>query len=178
MQRTRKRHGPALPPDQFALDHPFARWYASYHKRGAARCEGRDLYMGELAARRFSIGLDDDKVPVLGIAEDDVEAVTALSWAGAAFIRRVRGRDWIALSCKDARIEGARADAAVPLRMWLPTTDGLLDGWRGLAKPPGTLRVVEAYIRLGKPEPKGAAPLYLLPLSFKGAWEAAPEAGA
>lgn len=127
--------------------------------------------MGELAARRFSVGVDDDKVPVLGIAEGDAEAVMSLEWSSAAFLRRVQGRDWIALACRDARIEGARADGAVGLRLWLPTTLGLLDGWIGVPAP-STLRVVEAAIRQGKPVARSGPPIALLPLSMKGVWEA------
>lgn len=171
MQRSSKRRrGPALSPDQFALDHAFVRWYAAYFKREAARCVGRDLFMGELAARRFSIGVDEDAVPVLGVAEDDVTPFKSLKWTSAAFLRRVQGRDWIALSCKDARVEDAMSEAAVPLRLWLPTTDRLLDGWLG-APTPRSLRIIETAIRLGKPIPKGAQPLGKLPLSLKGAWE-------
>jgi hypothetical protein len=168
MSRSTSRREQVLSPDQFALDSPFVRWYSSYHKRGAAKARGRDLFMGELAARRFSIGLDDDRVPVLGIAEDEVEDVMSMDWSTAAFLRRVNGRDWIALSCRDARIEGARAEDAVPLRLWLPTTHGLLDGWVGLVPSPASLRVIEVYIRNGKPVPKGTAPLAVLPLSLKG----------
>jgi len=193
MQKRRKGKGPALSPDQFALDHPFLRWYAAYHKRKAARCVGADLFLGELAARRFSIGVDDDKMPLFGIAEDDVEAVTALPWTSAAFLRRVKGpvlgdfiagpaggadraaevRDWIALSCKDARIEGGRSEGPVGIRLWLPTTRGLLDGWIG-APAPQTVRIIEAAIRHGKPERTGKPPLGLIPLSLRGAWEQPP----
>lgn len=127
--------------------------------------------MGELAARRFSVGIDDDKVPVLGIAEGDADAVMALEWSSAAFLRRVNGRDWIALACRDARIEGARADGAVAMRLWLPSTLGLLDGWIGVPAP-STLRIVEAAIRQGKPVARPGPPLAILPLSLKGVWEA------
>ena len=110
MQRTSRRHGAQrLSPDGFSFENPFVRWYAGHHARGAARCLGRpqgdgrppagDLLMGEMAARRFSVGMDDDKVPVLGIAEGDADAVMAMAWSSAAFLRRVQGRDWIALAC-------------------------------------------------------------------------------
>ena len=184
--KSRKRRGPALPPEHFALDNPFIRWYAAYHRRNAARCVGSDLFVGELASRRFSLGVDDDKMPTLGIAEDDVEAVTALTWTSAAFLRRVKGpvlgdflagknaentevRDWVALSCKDARIEGSRADAAVGVRLWLPTTKGFLDGWLGVDRP-GTLRIVEASIKRGEPSPTSTPPLGIIPLVYKGIW--------
>lgn len=181
MQATRKRRTIQLPPDQFDLEHPFIEWFAAYHKRGAASCvavtdaagrSGGDIFMGPIASRRFSIGLADDKVPVLGVAEDDVGAVMSLSWSGAAFVRRVRRRDWVALSCADARIEGASAGVPIAMRMWLPCVDGLLDGWLEIDKRPSTLRVVSAAIRRGKPIPKEGTPLALLPLSFAGDWKA------
>lgn len=181
MQTTRKRRAAQISPEHFAVENPFLRWYVSYWKRGAARCVERpggapgevsgDIFMGELAASRFSVGVDDDKVPVLGVAEDDAEAVMSVRWASAAFLRRVQRRDWVALSCPDARIEGGGATSPVPLRLWLPATVGVLDGWLGAEPAPVSLRIVEATIRLGKPLPKGASPLAVLPLSFKGDWE-------
>lgn len=169
-----------LPPEQFDLDHLFIDWYCAYHKLGAARCVTRfepdgamsgDIFMGPLASRRFSIGLDDDRVPVLGVAEDDVGSIMALGWSGAAFLRRVQKRDWIALKCNDARIEGASSGTPVSLRLWLPCLDGLLDGWLDPDSRPSTLRIVSAAIRKGKPIPQTGSPLALLPLGFKGDWQ-------
>ncbi len=178
MQRSRKRGGLRITPEQFEVDHPFIRWYASYWTRGAARCQERpgsglsgDLFMGELAASRFSLGVDDDRVPVLGVADDDAAAIMSVPWTGAAFLRRVRRRDWIALVCHDARIEGSGTATPVQLRLWLPAAIGLLDGWIGVDPVPASLRVIEAAIRKGKPQPKGGGVLAVLPLSFKGMWE-------
>lgn len=180
MQSTRKRRGAQVHADYFAVDHPFVGWYASYWKSGSARYVDRtvpqgplsgDLFMGEVAARRFSIAADDDQVPVLGVCEDDVEAVMSMTWTGAAFLRRVQRRDWVALSCPDARIQGSGSNAPVALRLWLPATMGLLDAWMGATPLPATLRIVEIAVRKGKPEPKGGPPLAVLPLSFKGVWE-------
>ena len=86
-------------------------------------------------------------------------------------MRRVQRRDWIALFCPDARMEGGGAHSPVALRMWLPATAGLLDGWLGADPAPSSMRVVEATIHRGKPEPKGTAPLAVLPLALKGSWE-------
>ncbi len=182
MQRTRKKATELVPADRFAVDDPFVRWYASYWRQGAARCAERlakdgtvsgDVFMGELASRRFAVGVDGDKVPLLGVAEEDVDAVMSVRWASAAFLRRVQGRDWIALSCRDARISASASQSPIPLRMFLPSSIGLLDGWVGLSgDQPPTLRVVETQVARGAPRLKGGAPLAILPLSFKGAWEA------
>ena len=180
MQRTSRRRAPDLSPDHYAVDHPFAVWYVSYWKREAARCVERpaggdapsgDIFMGELAATRFSLGMDDDLVPVLGVAEGDADAVMSLPWTGAALLRGVQRRDWVALSCADARMEGGGASSPVPLRLWLPCANGLLDPWVGIDPAPASIRLVEAVIRGGKPLPKGGAPLAQLALALKGSWE-------
>ena len=184
MHPTRRRRNSLAQPDHYAIEHPFLRWYSSYWKMNGARYAERatpgggapagDIFMGEMAARRFSIGADDDLVPSLGVAGEDIEALMSLKWTGAAFLRRVQRRDWIALSCPDARMENGGAAVEVPIRLWLPATLGLLDGWIGAQPQPTTLRIVEIDIRKGVPQPRGGPPLGILPLSLKGDWE--PEA--
>ena len=188
MQSTRKRRTSQIHSDDYAIDHPFIRWYARYWKPGAASYTERsgaeqgtvsgDVFMGEMASSRFSIGADDDRVPALGISHDDAEAVMSMPWSGAAFLRRVNRRDWIALSCLDARMQGSATPSKVPLRLWLPATIGLLDAWVGMTPVPTSLRVVAIRIIAGKPEPVPGPPLGLLPLSFKGSWEKDPESPA
>ncbi|WP_097053597.1 hypothetical protein [Thalassospira xiamenensis] len=129
--------------------------------------------MGERAARRFSIGLDDDNVPVFGIANDDVEAVMSVKWSSVAFVRGVQRKDWVVLACKDARVNEPRADDPVALRMWLPTSTGLLDGWIGFTEIE-TIRFKETTIYKGKPIASSEF-LAVLPLAFKGNWEKAAE---
>lgn len=184
MQGTRRRRAAQINPDLYDVDHPFIRWYVSYWRHDAARCVTRpgdeamagDLFMGELAASRFSLGVAEDRTPVLGIAEGDAEALMSIRWSGAAFLRRVQRRDWVALSCPDARIQNSSSQQLVPLRLWLPATHGMLDGWLGIDPAPNVLRLVEAAIRRGQPEAKGGAPLAELSLTFKGVWQAEPVA--
>ena len=126
--------------------------------------------MGELASRRFSIGVDDDRVPALGVAEDDADAIMSLPWNGAAFLRRVQSKDWVALSCADARVDGAKLSVPIQVRLWLPATSGLLDIWLDEEGRPTTLKLVEAAIMRGRPIPKGGNPLATLSLDFKGRW--------
>jgi hypothetical protein len=187
MQPTRRRRASLAQPDHYAVEHPFLQWYSSYWKLSGARYVERsttpgagfsgDIFMGEMAARRFSIGADDDLVPALGIVSEDVEAVMSLQWTSAAFLRRVQRRDWVALSCPDARMENGGAMAEAPIRLWLPTTLGLLDGWIGAQPQPTMLRLVEMEVRKGVPTPRGGPALGLLPLSLKGDWEPAVQAG-
>ncbi len=176
-----------LKRDEFRIDAPFLRWYSAYHTRGQAECKTTsgpggptaDFMMGELASRRFSLGVDDDGVIVLGVAEEDSEAVMSIPWVGAAMLRRLASRDWIALSARDGRVEGAKMSSPMQVRLWLPTTSGLLDTWMDEELRPVSLRVIEASIVRGRPLPKGEPPLAILPLTFKGRWtEAATEADA
>ena len=177
MKMSRKRKisdvfGLGIPQIEHATDHPFIRWYAGYFSQDAAHSVGRDLFMGPLASRRFSIDTEDDGTPVLGVAEDDVESFMALRWSAAAFLKRVEKRDWVALSCRDARVERAVAKEAVALRLWLPATLGILDGWnREDPDRPKSLKIIETYIRGGKPIEKGSSSLTILPLEMKGSWE-------
>lgn len=180
MLGTRRRRAAQINPDLYDMDHPFIRWYVSFWRHDGARCVTRpgddamagDLFMGEMAASRFSLGVDEDRTPILGVAEGDAEALMAVRWSGAAFLRRVQKRDWVALSCPDARIQNSSSQQMVPLRLWLPATEGMLDAWLGLDPAPATIRLMEVAIRRGQPEAKGGAPLVQLPLSFKGAWQA------
>jgi hypothetical protein len=179
MALTRKRRRSSrLSPDQFDVDSPFLQWYASYWKRNAAHCIskdiGGDLIMGPLASRRFSIGLDDGNMPLLGIADDEAHAVMSIPWSQAAFLRGVQDRDWVVLFCSDSRITGSGTPEPVSLRLWLPTMSGLLDGWLASEPKPTMLKVIEASIAKGKPTEKGGASLALLPLAFKGVWTSAP----
>jgi hypothetical protein len=171
MNRLEKRRAAEITADQYAVDHPFVRWYAAYHSRDAATSDGRDLRMGPLASKWFSVGIDDDRVPVLGIAEHDVEPIMSMRWTASFFLRKILGADWIVLSADDARTESPRGDDPVPLRLWLPVLPGLLDGWLEVP-PPSSLRIIETAIRRGKPQPKGGSPLALLSLGLKGKWEA------
>ncbi len=182
MERSRKQRATGIHPDLYDTDHPFLRWYSSYwrlrdasyvaRKETSSGMPSGDIFMGEIASRRFSLGADDDNIPALGIAEDDVPSVMALRWTSAAFLRSVNRRDWVALSCTDARLSSAADAGAVPIRLWLPTSIGLLDGWLGVATPPTSLRIVSVGIVRGKPVPSAGSPLAELPLTFKGDWTA------
>jgi hypothetical protein len=179
MQPSRKQKATGIDLEVFDIDHPFVRWYASFWRLRSARYVSRgqtalgmpsgDIFMGETTSRRFSLGVDDDNIPVLGVSEADIEAFMSLNWVGGAFLRRVQRRDWVALSCPDARMAGSSSPGAVPIRLWLPVTYGLLDGWVGAADLPETLRMAEITVEKGKPEPTGR-PLASLPLTFKGDW--------
>jgi hypothetical protein len=170
MKKIGRRKVPSVTPEQYAVEHPFVRWYATYQTRGAAKANGQDLMMGPLASKWFSIGVDDDLLPVLGVAEHDVEAIMSMKWTAAFLVRKTKQSDWVVLACQDSRIEAPRSDTAVPIRLWLPASPGLLDGWMDVAQP-DQLKVMEAAIRKGRPEPVGS-PLLTLPLKFKGPWTA------
>ena len=168
-----------LKREDFRLESPFLRWYTAYQTRGQGECRTTtgatgptaDFMMGELASRRFSLGVDEDGVIVLGVASEDSEAVMSIPWVGAAMLRRLASRDWIALSARDGRVEGAKMSSPMQMRLWLPTTSGLLDTWMDTSLRPVSMRIIEASIVRGRPIPKGEPPLAILPLTFKGRWD-------
>ena len=175
----------SVAPEQFAINHPFIQWYSSYWSRGSGRSvmktsnnEGDtgdetitcDLIMGEMASSRFSIGVDDDNIPVLGLAEGDSDSVMSMPWSKVAFIRRIMGMDWVALASNDARIDKAGSDVPTLMRLWLPANFGVLDGWNTGFKRPVSIKLIEVAIRHGRPVSKDVAPLAILPLSFRGDW--------
>lgn len=159
---------PDLP--EGVADHPFILWYAALRGMRAARCVKEDIYLDDLGGKRFSIGVDPDATPVIGVLEDDAAPLMSLRWTAAAFVREFRGRDWIALSCRDARAPGALEMNAVPLRLWFPISRGMFAAWDDSRPSRVKLRAVSATEEGLVPLERG--PLAELPLTFKGAWPA------
>lgn len=180
MPKLRKRRDISAIADRYDTDHPFVRWFAAYSARDAATSEGADVMMGPLASNWFWIGVDDTdaaRSPVLGVSEHDAEAIASMKWTAAFLVRRTKKSDWVVLVCRDARIDAPGSDTPVPLRLWLPASPGILDGWLDQPAQPGTLRMVEVAVRRNRPEPKGK-PLGELPLKFWGTWTTAVQAAA
>jgi hypothetical protein len=167
--------------DNFFMEDLFLSWYASYHKRNEATCEtftkkntnqqGCDILMGIMASKRFSFGIDNDRTPILGIAHDDIEAVMSLSWNNVAFVKDFKKKTWISLSVKDIRKENSRSNNPVPLRLWLPISEGLFDAFMFIENKPTQIKIIGTFIKAGKPISKEEPPLEILPLTFAGNWK-------
>src|SRR3546814_770538 len=127
MRRRSRTAVPDVPAG--TSDHPFISWYAGLRSLRAARCHGDDIFLDDLGGKRFAIGVDPDATPVIGFLEDDVSALTSIRWTAVAFVREHKGRDWLALSCRDARVSGAQEMNPVPLRLWIPISRGMLAAW-------------------------------------------------
>jgi hypothetical protein len=159
-----------------AAEHPFGAWYAALARVGAASCSGQDVVLGERGGKRFAIGVDSDAKPVLGILERDLAAVTAFKWHSAAFVRGHKGRDWVALKCTDARVDGAEEMNPVPLRLWIPVSLGVLEAWTGIVPAPSKLRLRAVASKRGQPTASDRSPVGEIPLLLKGDWR--PDPGA
>jgi len=121
------------------IEHPLIAWYAALLRAGAVRCEGTDVVLGALGGKRFGISVTDKNEPLLCCLEDDREVIESVPWTSAAMIFNHKRSDWVALSCKDARVRGSAEMNPVPLRLWIPVTVGRLDAWKKV--PPKSLRV-------------------------------------
>jgi hypothetical protein len=175
--------------DAFQADNLFLQWYASYLALGEADYYDRpsdkglsaDIYMSSRASMRFSIGIDDnDSSIVFGIAHDIVENMLSLNWNLIAFLKQVKGyqkgklviQDWVALSCPDIRAENSGSPEPIALRIWFPTTTGILDGWSGLPKEQyaNAIRLFSTNFKNGVPI-ADEKELKSIPLVFKGKWD-------
>src|SRR3546814_6275336 len=91
-------------------------------------------------------------------------ALTAIRWTAVAFVREHKGRDWLALSCRDARVPGAQEMNPVPLRLWIPISRGMLSAWNDNRPTRVKIRVVA--LESGDLAPLERGPLMELPLTF------------
>lgn len=165
----------------YAIDHPLIQWYSGHWVNGDADCVQKstddsdqsslvDIYMGEIASSRFSLGVDEDHWPNFGVADSEVEVVMSLAWSKIAFVRNFKKQDWVILACPDARIDKDASINRVALRLWLPASIGIFDGWMDSPMPPNEIRLIETEIRNGVPYPVPYKILATLPLIFKGQW--------
>lgn len=174
--------------ENFDADNPFLTWFASYHALDKATYKERqtdtglsaDIYMSSIASMRFSIGIDtEDKSVILGVSKDIFSSVMAIKWDRMALLKQVKGfdwnrkvtMDWVAFSCPDIRIESSGSPDPVQLRLWLPASTGILNGWIGLDNYPDVIKIQSTDTENGKPVPENNEPIEL-PLYFKGKWTA------
>ena len=155
-----------------SFDNSFFRWYASHHARGQAKAVpfkgGLDLIMDTYASARFSLGLDEDQVAALGVPPEECEALKRCKWADIAFLRRLRGGDWVVLRTMDIRTDEPSSGAALAARIWLPIMPGLLHEWAGDVPRPTSLRLCTTLIERGKALRDGSKPWAEAPLVYKG----------
>lgn len=124
------------------LEHPFVRWAAALWARKALIRKGKDYLLDAFGGKRFGIGVDPDGTPVLAVLSEDREAFMSIAWSSAALVKNYNGSDWVALACKDIRLEDSVAEFPVPIRLWIPMPFGLIDGFMQYAKAKqGKLRV-------------------------------------
>lgn len=110
-------------------ENPFLLWMAALWERRALTRKGKDYLLDEFGGKRFGIGIDSDGTPVLGVLVEDTDAILSVNWSSAAFIRGHMDKDWIALATKDIRIENSQAEFPIPIRLWIPIPDGVIDAF-------------------------------------------------
>lgn len=166
-----------LDPEASSFDNPFLLWYASHHARGQARAierkdgPGLDVIMEARASSRFSLGIDDDSTPILGVCHFEAEVLGRYKWADAAMLRGVRGGDWIVIRTPDVRTDEPMEELSIPARLWLPVMPSRLDLWKECETKPSCMRLMTTNIKNGVALLDGKT-IQELPLHFKGQWEA------
>lgn len=155
-------------PDELEEFHPFVVWLAGLLRIDALDMSEKDIFLNVTGGKRFIIGYEDEGTPVLGVLDKDRDAVMSIKWSAAALIKNVKMRDWLALSCKDIRVELSGAANPVPLRLWIPINQGILTAWEGLK--PNRINIHGYYLKQGRITLSTERPLASLPLTQKGAW--------
>lgn len=146
--------------------HPFELWVAGCLRDGAVEFQGDDVILGEKAAARFAPGVDREKrMAVLGIVERDAEPIRAMPWTSAALLAGVNGREWIALSARDARIGNARELSPKQLRLFIPLDLVVYEAVKAL--PDGKIQLVSLPVENGRISAEGR-PLMSLPFKKIG----------
>ncbi|EPX84000.1 hypothetical protein [Salipiger mucosus] len=113
-------------------EHPFLIWYAYLNKRAMAVIRKRDIFLNDIGAARFAMGVDEDsdrKTPALGVGVHDSKAIKSIDWSSAGFILGHKNRDWLALAARDIRQVDSVEPDPVPMRLWIPFTTGLFNAW-------------------------------------------------
>ena len=173
---TRRMSWERMDPDAMSFDDPFLRWFSAHFSRGQAKAiqrrdvAGIDFLMGGYASSRFSLGADDDGTPLLGVCSYEAEALERCHWVDAAFLRGMRGGDWVVLRTADVRTDEPLREDSIPARLWLPAMPGILDGWLDSSPLPTALRLMRTRVERGKALLEADKPFCEIPLVFKGNW--------
>jgi hypothetical protein len=113
------------------VTHPFAIWAGQLATLGACTLDGgqnNDIKLSAIGAKRMSIGVYKGN-PLMCFLPEDQEAIQSIRWSSAAVLMNLKDQDWIALSCKDIRPQGA-VGIAFPVRLFIPVGHGRLQAWR------------------------------------------------
>jgi hypothetical protein len=151
---------------KLAGENPFLLWVLKLHsvkgleiKQGAGGT--KDIILDASGSRRFGLGVYET-IPYLGYVDTDREALESVRWSTAAILLGKQGKDWVALSCKDARPEDSQAMNPVPIRLFVEVSVGRLAAWKD-ANP--TELALGTVSRNAKGEPVFAdSPLRKVPL--------------
>lgn len=112
-----------------AREHPLIIYYSNMNNNNAISFEkndkSNDIILSEYAGKRFALENENNTL-TLFCQQEDKEALSSIKWNTCAIILGRKNKDWIAFSCKDIRIEKNRNEEPVPLRFFIPVSDGRL----------------------------------------------------
>lgn len=144
--------------------HPFLSWAASLVAEKRAAMEGKDLVLDHRAGKEFAVGIHNDE-PLVCYQVEHKAALEAIKWNAAAILYNTNGKDWVVLSCKDIRVKGSTAQAAMPMRLFVPVSFGRMDAWKEFA--PANIHLGHMEMKKGLPDFSGN-PFKSLPLKIIG----------
>lgn len=144
--------------------HPFLSWAATLKADKCAALEGKDLVLVERAGKEFAVGIHNSE-PLLCYQPEHKAALESIKWTSAAVLYNTNGKDWIVLSSKDIRIKGSTAQAAMPMRLFIPVSFGRMDSWKEFS--PANIHMGMMTIKKGSPDFSGE-PFKTLPLKIIG----------
>lgn len=121
---------------KFTGDNPFLLWVLKLNGVGAVEIKAsgqggatKDVILGPEGGRRFGLGFHG-KIPCLGYVDTDRSAIEHIRWTSAAMLLDKGGKDFIALSCIDARPDQNAPTDPVPLRLFVPVSRDRMAEWR------------------------------------------------
>ena len=156
-------------------EHPYLAWYALMHRHGSRFNEDRgvvsekDFVLSPICSARFGINMDEDGELSLGILQEDVEAILSLRWVSGAFVRGLRGRNYVILSCFDVTEgwdAGPPGGSGVKHRVFIEVSDAYAAALVEADPQPSTLRLRAMKVSKGLPMLSKSEPRLELPFSY------------
>ena len=160
------------PMNEMNLETPFIDWFARHAVVNEAEYHSGDIKMGPAISRRLSIGIDDNLRTIIGMPEYEMSIFESFDINKVLFAKNMMQGDWLIICTPDltnGRDEDplTKKQTPMPIRIWIPVSIGLLDGWYGTKND---VFFCETVIRDGVPFIREETPFASCPLEFIGNW--------
>lgn len=161
------------PPEDILDAAPLLRWIAWRRKSGSEWAPEpnnrlpRDLMLSPSCSSRFCMSMEDEEALALAADEEDLNALTSVTWDMAAFRRNLRGGDFLILSCSDVGAGNVDAPEGVErakFRLFIRLSSEMADAFEAIEPAPSRLHFRQlaehrrTFLR-GKKLLKGEVPL-------------------